>query len=303
MNRLQESVLKDIELGEKGWNRILEMASRSQIFTKAVREGLYSDVAGALGAMHDRIIACAIANAIAREIIAVIPTKNALERFPKEFVAYAWVTGEAPPPDTGARMETTDIKANLELASRKSWSQSYAEDANWDVLAWQTDGIGRAIAKLETQKVIAAYNGIANASLATGAEITITDGTPTWAQICDLIAAVEREDFHPKVVAMNPHEFGGLRKLTEFTSSLYNDPGNLRKGVVTHTALDVTFVRSSLITKSLCIDTEVAAAMLLRRDLITEPYEDPANLKVGVVGSERIGVDILRTKAVARGTN
>ena len=146
------------------------------------------------------------------------------------------------------------------------------------------------------------YTAIANASLATGAEITVTDGAPTWAQIVDLINAVNREDFDPVVVAMNPHEFGGLLKLDQFISSLYKNNGDL-KGVFHSDTLDVTFVSSSLITKSLAVDINAAAAMILRRDVQAKPYEDPGRNMYGVLGSERVGYGVIRTKAVARGTN
>jgi len=50
------------------------------------------------------------------------------------------------------------------------------------------------------------------------------------------------------------------------------------------------------------IDSKNASVMLLRRDIITEPYEDLKNDRYGIVASERIGLAVLRTKAVARVT-
>ena len=50
------------------------------------------------------------------------------------------------------------------------------------------------------------------------------------------------------------------------------------------------------------IDTDVAAAMLLRRDVMTEPFENPRDDRYGIVASERVGLGVLRTKAVARET-
>jgi len=43
--------------------------------------------------------------------------------------------------------------------------------------------------------------------------------------------------------------------------------------------------------------------LLIRRDITTEPYEDPKNGVFGIVASERIGYAVLRSKAVARMTN
>ncbi|MDG6222191.1 MAG: hypothetical protein QCH99_02900 [Candidatus Bathyarchaeota archaeon] len=50
------------------------------------------------------------------------------------------------------------------------------------------------------------------------------------------------------------------------------------------------------------IDTVVAAAMLLRRDVMTEPFENPRDDCYGIVGSEREDLGILKPEAVARGT-
>jgi hypothetical protein len=299
---LKEAVLKDPELGEAVWRDDFETkALRNPVYKKALKEGLYSDVAGALGGVQDTVWNAAWAKMIGRQVITVIPTANSLERFPREIAAYAF-EGEGPVPDTGGRIDTVDIQANHEFNSKKEWSQSFAEDASFNVLQWQIGAIGRAIAKIESQKIIALYTAIANASLATGAEITVTDGAPTWAQIVDLINAVNREDFDPVVVAMNPHEFGGLLKLDQFISSLYKSNGDL-KGVFHSDTLDVTFVSSSLITKSLAVDINAAAAMILRRDVQAKPYEDPGRNMYGVLGSERVGYGVIRTKAVARGTN
>jgi len=46
-----------------------------------------------------------------------------------------------------------------------------------------------------------------------------------------------------------------------------------------------------------------AGILLIRRDITTEPYEDPRQGKYGIVATERIGYGILRSDAVARGTN
>jgi len=51
------------------------------------------------------------------------------------------------------------------------------------------------------------------------------------------------------------------------------------------------------------IDTDVAAVMLVRRDIQTQDYEDPKNGVYGVVDSERIGLGVLQSKGVAKMTN
>jgi hypothetical protein len=302
--KFREAIMKDPEFGETGWKEKFEIpAARNPVYRKALAEGLYSDVAGAVGGVNNVVVKAATPLLVSRAMIKVVPTNNAIERFAKEIRAYAFVTGEAPPMKTGARAEFEDVKADLEIACSQEWSESFAEDAGWNILAWEIEAIGKAIARVETAKVDALYEAIAAANLAGGAEKTITDGAPTWAQICDLIAAVESEDFHPNIIAMNPHEFGGLCKLPEFISSLYKGNLNLTAGMGSHTSLGVDFISSSLVVSTLAIDTDAAAAMIVRRNLTAKPYERPDANMYGVQASERIGMKILRSKAVARGTN
>ena len=307
-NILKEAILKDHELGEAVWNEYQNKAIHNPVYTKLLKEGLYSDVAGALGAVQDVVWAAAQPKTIGREIIKVIPTKNALERFPKDIRAYAWV-GEGPPRGTGPRVETQDVKADLNLQAKKEWTESFVEDASWDVLQWQVEGIGRALARLETEKVVKAYSDVSAGNLA--GTIDIAADAMTWANVCDLLSLVQREDFDPSVIALHPYLYQDLMKLDQFIHALYQEEraGIHRKGVVHHTTLDVTFVCSSLLphtaaganaTIGYAIDLDAAGVMLLRRDVITKPYEDPSRNMYGVMGTERIGVGILRTKAVAR---
>jgi len=298
---LREAVIKDAELGESVWNDWQNKAKSNPLFTKLLREGLYSDVSGALGGVYGVVWDAMNPATIGRELIKVIPTKNAIERIAKTLRAYAY-EGEAPAMDVGARAETQDVKANIEIKSKKTWTQTFLEDCSWNVLQWEIEQIGAAIARYETEKIVAAYNAIPNASLAGGAEVTVTDGAPTWAQVMGLVKAVQKENAYPNVIAMNPDEFGGLMLLDQFVSSLYLDKDNAKPGVIFHSTLNTTFICSALVTKTLCIDTNLAAALLLRRDLTTKPYEEAPD-KYGVYASERIGIGILRTKAVARGTN
>jgi hypothetical protein len=42
--------------------------------------------------------------------------------------------------------------------------------------------------------------------------------------------------------------------------------------------------------------------MLIRRDIVAEPFENPKQDRYGIAASERVGLGVLRSKAVARGT-
>ena len=301
----KEAVLKDPEMGEGYWNELTAKAQKSPVFTKLIKEGLYSDVSGAIGAIQDQVWKVAWANMIGREIIKALPTKNAIEKFPKEVAAVAF-EGEGPAPGTGARTEFKSIEAKTEIKAKKEWTESYVEDAAWNVLQYQIESIGKAIAKYELDKVVAAYQAdIANDA----GTVDIATAAVTWANVCDVIGLVDSQDYHPNVFALHPKLFQDLMKLDQFVSSLYKDPASMRKGVVYHTTLDMTFISSSRMpftsgsansTAGYCIDTEAVGAMIVRRDVMTKPYEDPGRQMYGVYGAERIGIGILRSLAKAR---
>jgi len=298
----KEGIIKDPDFGEAGWNAIFETpALRNPLFKKALKEGLYSDVAAALGAVQTTVLEAAFPALIGRNLIKVLPTKNTLERFYKEIRPYAWVTGEARVPRTGRRVQYQDVPVDKEIECAQEWTESYVEDASWNVLAYQIEGIGRAIARRESEFIIALYNAISAGNLAGGSEVTLAT-TPAWSELLTLISRVEDEDFHPNVIAVTPSIYEKLMNHDQFINALYMDPTGMAKGTILHTTLGITFVRSSLISKTLCIDVNAAAVMLSRRDLTTKPYENPGENSYGVHGSERIGLGVLQTKAVSRGS-
>ena len=300
-NRLQEAFLRDPELGEREWSSYLAGFERDRIIKRAIREGLFSDAASALGAMHDTLWRAAQARTIGRELVTVIQTKQPLERFIREGDAYVVESGEAPPLKVAGKVDTVDVRANVELSSAQEWTESFAEDASFDVIQYYTRRIGYALAKQETNKIISLFNNISAGDLAGGAEYTISSPI-TWQNVVELVGKVEGEDFVPTVVAVSPTVFTELRRLDQFINNLYNDPANMKQGVMYHTTLGVTFVSSSLVTKSIALDKEAAAVLLSRREPLLKSYEKADVGRYGIAGSERIGLAVLRSKAVARGS-
>jgi len=69
-------------------------------------------------------------------------------------------------------------------------------------------------------------------------------------------------------------------------------------------ALTMNIYKSTLCTNGVAhaVDKSAAGVLLIRRDITTEPYEDPKNGVFGVVASERIGYAVLRSKSIARMT-
>jgi hypothetical protein len=67
----------------------------TQYLRAGMREGIFSDMAGALGRIHDVVVEAAKPNMIARDIIDVRTTAEALERFPRAEKSVAYVSSKA----------------------------------------------------------------------------------------------------------------------------------------------------------------------------------------------------------------
>lgn len=311
---LKEAVMRDPDRWPDGWNGYIEEAKRSTFLRRltkvGIQEGLFSDMAGALGAIHAKVVEAARPKLIGRDIISVVETTEALERFYKAKLAKAYVVGETEPPEVPERMETQDVKCTIEIASKAEFSRTFIEDASWSVLARAAEEHARAVAQLETEKVLALYNAIADADLATGATIATNEGASfAWTDLAKLWNAVQREDFEPSALAIKTRELEGLVQQTQMIQSLYYAPETaVRRGVFELPHLGMKIVHSSLVpavdathNTKFAIDVENAAVMLLRRDITTEPFENPGKLRSGIIVSERIGLDVLRSKGVAKG--
>jgi hypothetical protein len=272
-----------------------------------LKEGLFSDMAGALGSIHDAVVEAAHPNLIARQIIDTRTTTEALERFvkAKESVAYVGAEGGLTR-ISGERYETVDIQTNIIVKDAVEWNREFAEDAKWNVMSRELAALGRSVAAKETALIIALFEGISAADLASGAEVAGGAAVLSWSKLVEMWDAVEGEDFEADIMFMHTKQMSQLFTATEFINSQYM-PSNgvqMSRGQVGQ-ALTMNLFKSSKCTngKVHAVSKNPAGVLLIRRDITTEPWENPQTGKVGVVASERIGYAILRTKAVARGTN
>ena len=312
VNILKEAIVKNSSLGEAYWNETLEKA-RSNLFTNAyiegvMKEGLTSDVAAALGRMHDVVIEAAKPALIGRELIWVLPTKDALVRFPKAKLATAHKTAEfASYWLTGEKYETKDVKADIEIKAGCEYSKRFFEDATWPVLERQTAEIGRAIAQLETQAIydyLVAQAGTAITGDSDGVLEWV--GTAATPEFLGLWNALKKLNWNPNVVALHPDEIMDLWADDKFIHSFYfGSEVDVARGVLGSSYLGMKLISSSLCTAAtvLAVDSNVAAVMLLRRDIITEPFENPKEDRYGIVASERIGLGVLRSTAIGKLTS
>jgi len=272
-----------------------------------VKEGFFSDMAGALGRMHDTLVPAAWPELIGRQIITVRPSSEAMERFPIDAGAVAYAYAEGGITRLSAKKKTTvDITCDQLAEASDEWTQEFLEDATWNVMDNAVENIGNALGVNETEKIIALYTAIAAADLATGADLAGGGTVMSWTKLLSLWHALKYEKRRATVFAVNDLQMAQLLNDSTFINAQYLPAGqtDLEQGVVSG-ALGAKIVSSSLITNGMAyaIDTRVAAMMLLRRDVTGQDWEDAKSGKYGVRATTRFGLGVLRSTAVARMTN
>ncbi len=269
-----------------------------------IKQGLFSDSVGALGKMHDTLVAAAQPTLIGRNIIKVLPTTEPMERFPLEVnaIAYRFAEG-AKTRLSGTKNTTVDIYTDIVAEASEEWTKQFAEDATWNVMNAMVEKVGRALGKDETQRILAAYAAVAAGDLAGGGEVAGSTAVLSWALLLAAHNAVDNADFSSKVFvcsALGKHQ---LLNDDKFIKSVYlpSDSVDMSHGGIGN-VLGMSVQPSTLVLNSTAyaIDTDVAAVMLLRRDVTIEDWYDSKTEKYGVRASTRFGLGILRSTAISR---
>jgi hypothetical protein len=276
----------------------------------AMREGFASDSANALGRMHDTMVDAAWPELIGRGMIQVMPTSEALERFPLDGGAIAYQYGENGAVRlSGKKASKVDVTCDIAVESGDEWTKEFAEDATWNVMDRMVSNVGRAVGVKETQKIIAMYAAIADADLAGGAVVAGGGAVFSWAQVLALRAAVRNQTgggWRPNVLAISEMQAHQLLNDDKFIKAIYlpSSQTDIEQGII-GSVLGMKVLVSTEVTNgtAFAIDTRVASVMLLRRDVTTEDWYDAKTGKSGVRATTRFGLGVLRSTAVAKATN
>jgi HK97 family phage major capsid protein len=272
-----------------------------------IKEGLFSDAVGALGRMHDTLVQAAFPELIGRNLITVMPTTETMERFPLDVdaVAYRYAEGSVTRL-SGKKNSTVDIYTNVLSESSEEWTREFLEDATWNVMDNMVGKVGRALGLQETNDIIALYGAIADADLAGGAPINGGNAVLSWSGLLSLHNAVKNENWRPTVLAVSETQLHQLLNDDKFVHAQYlpSSETDIEQGSI-GSVLGMRVQASTLVPNgtAYAIDTRVASAMLLRRDMMVEDWEDVKTGKYGVRATTRFGMGILRSAAVARMTN
>jgi len=308
--KLFESLMEKDNEHKQFYESLKEKAVSHPFFKRyaeiGVREGLFSDMVGALGRMHDTLVEAAYPELIGRNIINVRPTTETMERFPLDVkgVAYKYAEGAATRL-SGKKHTTVDINTDQLAEAAEEWTREFVEDATWNVMDNMVEKVGRALGEKETTKILDLYGAILAADLAGGAVIAQGNAVMDWAAVLKLHNQVRGENWHPTVMVVHETQLHQLLSDDKFIHAQYlpSAQTNIEQGIVT-SVLGMKVQASTLVTNgtAYAIDTRVAATMLLRRDVTVEDWEERRSGKFGVRATTRFGLGVLRANAVAKMT-
>jgi hypothetical protein len=239
-----------------------------------IKEGLFSDSAAALGKMHDSLVQAAFPELIGRNIINVMPTGEAMERFPLDVdaVAYRYAEG-AMRRLSGKKNPTVDIHTDRLNDSSEEWTREFVEDASWNVMDNMVGKVGRALGIKETEEIIAMYSAIAAGDLASGAVLAGGAAVFSWTKLLELHNALRGENWRPTVLAISETQLHQLLNDDKFVKSVYlpSSETDIAQGSI-GTVLGMKVQTSTLVPNgtAYAVDTRVASVMLLRRDVTVE---------------------------------
>jgi hypothetical protein len=265
------------------------------------RENLSITLPEAATAIMDKVIEAAQPGLIGRDLMPIVNVSQVTTKVPLAAVSTA-EEGARPlsfaATDGGETQTYTSVTVDREIHDKAIWDPSILSEMPFDLVQREVAEVGRSCKQKETQVVIAALDAVAAGDLASGAEITL-GATLTWANLVSMVTAVMKENFSPKIIAMNPAELADLMKLDQFTSSLY-------AGVVGgwfSEVLKVKILVSSLITAGTvyCLDTDVSGNLFVLQDLSVDSWTKGDIRQAGIIAYEFIKASCLRKKGIARG--
>ena len=259
----------------------------------------------AINELVTQIIEAPTPDAIGRDLVRIIETTKETIKVRKPSLGKARKTSRGKKTTSkGMRNAFVSITVDDEYEASDDWDMNYLEDSEWNVAAEETEEVDRAVMQLETEDIEADLQAIADADLATGAEIgAASAGTFAWADFCNLWGAVASENFSPDKTAMNPLQMADAFKVDQFVNSLMlGDFVDLSVGRFGRTVLGTDVLSSSLITATdvFMLDANAAVILALRRDQLVTTYQDDKEHEFGVQVSTRYGRAYGHKNAVAR---
>jgi len=267
---------------------------------KRLAELLLSDVSQATAKVLDVVWEAAKPNLIGRELAVVVAQDLPSLKVPRAKLSKAYEIAEGAEIPVGTEDYDSVTLTPKKYGVRPLISKEMIEDAEWDVIEYQLAEAGRAMADLETEKIISEMISDAGNSVAAG-----TGGTLAYADVVNILKECLTDDFAPDTLAIHPSEFADLLKDSAIQKAMdWGGPAVAPTGRIAN-LLGMRVLVSTKVTSgtALVIDSKHAGVLFIRRDVTVEEYEDPVKDLAGVAVTARWIYDTLRPNAIGKVTN
>ena len=302
--KLMETIVKTE--GQKVWDGIVAKASTNPYFIMVGKNlkkmkgetCLDSGDLTPLGDVYDQIL-LACEPYLTRKLAMVVTTDKVSEQFNISDIPEFGDMSEDEDGCESFPIDNADAFPVTVLANRikgltHCHTREYLEDCVWAVEEWQIMQAGKAAETEIMDFILSQY------LVDFGQSITGEHDHLDWDDVIDGYAAATGADSIPDTLITSPADYANLFKDQEFINSLITGSTDPIKSGIVQSTLGMTFIRSSRMPEymALILDSQKAGALVIRRDVKIESYEDPRCNQYGFVASIRYGFDSLSECAI-----
>lgn len=209
----------------------------------------------------------------------------------------------------GARYDTQEIKVDEIIEESMEWDRSFVEDVPFAVALDGSKEVARIVAVRETTKILSAIEGltmvtaanspqnVAHTSAGTALSDTTIVTTGPWADLATAVASIEGDDGMADFALLHSGLIGKLWQAQAFVHQfIFGDSFDVKTGVLGESYLGFKIVKSSLVASRTVVSlgNSFYVKVPIKRELLTNPYENPAAQSFGYIASERLGSGVLQ---------
>ncbi|MEM3737543.1 MAG: phage major capsid protein [Candidatus Bathyarchaeia archaeon] len=290
--------------------RVLRERLSTALRDRRLKEVLVSDQSQATAKVLDIVWEAAKPRLIGRELVQIFAKDDPSLNIPKHSTPitakYPVAEGADVPINIGAFTSVT-------LTPEKSGvavpiSKEMVEDAAWDVIEFQLAEAGRAMAEVETEKIISQM--IADAGNSTPAGTT---GTLAYDDLVGVLGMIQADNFLQDYIqtgkgylVVHPDQYADLLKDDKirdthvFGGTVAVAPTGRIETIL---GLNVRVTTKIPSGTALIVDAEHAGALFIRRDITVENYDDPIKDLAGAVLTARWKYATMQPNAIGKVTN
>lgn len=265
-----------------------------------LQETLLSDVSQATAKVLDTVWEAAKPNLVGRELTTVIAQDSPSIKIPRAKLSKAYEVAEGAEIPVGTEEYDSVTLTPKKYGVRPLISREMIEDAEWDVIEHQLAEAGRAIADVETEKIVTQMIADAGNSVAAG-----TSGTLSYNDVVGIVKELLIDGYTPNVIAVHPSELADLLKDAAIQKAMDWGGQPVAPTGQIPTLLGMRLLVSTKMPNgtALVVDSKHSGVLFIRRDLTAEDYEDPVKDLAGVAVTARWAYATLRADAIGKITN